>query len=437
MDLVPFQKFNQIGQHYVGASMELHERCFSWCRTQNCLFVDSPVGTGFSFQTDASGRQVPPNEVKYTATSEEAAAQMLDVVTQFLRIWPEYSDAPYYLQGLSYAGHYVPWMAHAVLAHNRQGGTPRLNLRGLSVGDPTIDATYQYPTVAPTLEAFGLLTEAEAATVGAIMRNASALNSVDCVASFTEWNRVFNDDGGSSCAPSCDFLFAAFTGSSNTENALLGAAPATMGYFRPWMRTHAPHLHAAGTPASLPNGSSLEEGGRVYAAMVASADFCASTARLYAELFLSPTAPIDVQIYAGNVDPLLGAPQSAAGVRAILDMAEAHVAGGADAKARFYAARKDVWRIRREDEQPAGYARCVEGTRAQRFCHVIVRNSGHEAPSYQPRAAFDLSDRFIRRASFAQPTPVERLPRCAPCGGAPPFAGPALPACASNEGAAR
>lgn len=67
--------------------------------------------------------------------------------------------------------------------------------------------------------------EDEKALVDAIMRNATALNDVDCRRSFNEWNRVWNDDGGSSCEPHCEFLFRALTGSENTEHLLLSEAP--------------------------------------------------------------------------------------------------------------------------------------------------------------------------------------------------------------------
>lgn len=125
---------------------------------------------------------------------------------------------------------------------------------------------------------------------------------------------VFNDDGGTSCTPHCDFLFARYTGSTNTEHALLGAAPSSLSSFRPWLLSHRGPLHVDGSPATRANAS-FAEGGAVYAAMVASGDFCASSARQYAQLFLM--SGLDVVIYAGNLDPLLGAPIAEAGVRVV------------------------------------------------------------------------------------------------------------------------
>ena len=132
-----------------------------------------------------------------------------------------------------------------------------------------------------------------------------------------------------------------------------------------------------------------------------------------------------------------------AGVAAILDRANASLPGGGAAKRAFYSARKDVWRVAETDENPAGYARCAEpragdgGGPRSRFCYIVVRNAGHEAVSYAPRAMYDLNERLIARLPFGRAEGNEardaldrrHTPTCAPCGGAPPLAGDALPDC--------
>ncbi|KAH8061211.1 hypothetical protein JL722_4517 [Aureococcus anophagefferens] len=78
----------------------------------------------------------------------------------------------------------------------------------------------------------------------------------------------------------------------------------------------------------------MAEGGRVYAAMVASGDFAPTSRRATRRW----DAGVDVLIYAGNLDPLLGAPVVAGAVDA--------VAGAALANAT-----KRIWR-RRDDADP-------------------------------------------------------------------------------------
>lgn len=39
---------SEIGNWYVDSNQKIRERCYSWCATNNCIFVDQPVMTGFS-----------------------------------------------------------------------------------------------------------------------------------------------------------------------------------------------------------------------------------------------------------------------------------------------------------------------------------------------------------------------------------------------------
>eukprot|EP00928_Gymnodinium_smaydae_P032422 TRINITY_DN23485_c0_g2_i1.p1 TRINITY_DN23485_c0_g2~~TRINITY_DN23485_c0_g2_i1.p1 ORF type:complete len:551 (-),score=57.79 TRINITY_DN23485_c0_g2_i1:154-1764(-) len=411
---------NQIGNWYVDANLELHERCFSWCRRYNCLFVDSPTMTGFSYQTDRLGI-FDKQHVEFTKTSVDATNQVLTVLLQFFQIWPEYSHAPYYVHGLSYGGRYVPTMAKTIVEYNKRTQT-RINIKGLAAGDPVMNNKYQFPTYGSTLYAMGLVMEDERDTIDRIMANASAWNDKDCYAAFTEWNRVWNDDGGSSCKPACDFLFQRFTGSSNTEHFILGAQPPNFDYFRQYLRQHLQQFHADGVPTA----SSLSEGGEVYLSMVKSGDFCEASSPLYASLFLEDE--LDVFVYSSNLDPLLGPPTTAAGVRAAWDFAENSLPNGSASKKAYYGRQKAIWRVDKSDSQIAGYTKCIDGS-SSRFCYVVVRNAGHETTSYNPRAAYDMNVRFIKRMPFEVESELQDRPLCAACGGSPPLAGSALPEC--------
>ena len=73
---------------------------------------------------------------------------------------------------------------------------------------------------------------------------------------------------------------------------------------------------------------------------------------------------------------------------------------------------------------------------ARRFCYVVVRNAGHMTPAFAPRASYDMLTRFLNAKAFdksAEGNNALKIPQCAQCGGAGPFAGKALPACASQQ----
>ena len=102
-----------------------------------------------------------------------------------------------------------------------------INFAGLAVGDPILHWGYQYPTYADTLYGMGIVMLDEREEIRAIMKNASdALTkweqgTGDCWTSFQYWNSVWQDDSGGGLPGK----FAAFTGSDNGENVLLGGQP--------------------------------------------------------------------------------------------------------------------------------------------------------------------------------------------------------------------
>ena len=71
--------------------------------------MDSPVNTGFSYSS--SRRDAAKDETT-------VANDLLEFLYAFMLSRPMLVDAPVYVTGESYAGHYVPNMAHAVLAHS-------------------------------------------------------------------------------------------------------------------------------------------------------------------------------------------------------------------------------------------------------------------------------------------------------------------------------
>jgi vitellogenic carboxypeptidase-like protein len=166
----------QAGNWYVhDGALRPSKRCYSWCRQNHCLFVDQPAMTGFSFQTNSTGAANQGKSIEYTQTSSQAMEQVYQVLQQFLHIWPDMQTQPYYIQGVSYAGLYVPWMAYTVWQHNLapQSGAVNVNIRGMAVGDPVMDNAYQYPTYAATLHGMGVVMEDERDQLAAIFADAT------------------------------------------------------------------------------------------------------------------------------------------------------------------------------------------------------------------------------------------------------------------------
>ena len=186
-------------------------------------------------------------------------------------------------------------------------------------------------------------------------------------------------------------------------------------------------FHVDGIPAPT-HGTVAQLGTKVYDAFVQSGDWCQNSSYLYADLLLH--TEIDLMIYSSTADPLLGPPTTEAGIMSILDEAIARSpTKGQKLSADFGAMKKKVWFVDSvNDEQPAGYAKCIPNGDGYRFCYTVIRNAGHEAPGYQPRAGYDMIERFLSHRAWD--TSGDRaVPKCSQCAGVGPFAGQALPMC--------
>merc|ERR1711991_483495 len=88
--------FVENGPYHITPHLELTENPYSWHNAVHMLYIDNPVGTGFSF-TD------------YYQTSQAAIAEnMLTFLTGFFEQYAQYEGRPLFLFGESYAGKYIP-----------------------------------------------------------------------------------------------------------------------------------------------------------------------------------------------------------------------------------------------------------------------------------------------------------------------------------------
>jgi len=430
-----FGAMTEIGNWWVKDNGTAVERCFSWCKKNSCLFVDQPVEAGFSYQTDiATGKPITKlSRVDLTDTSPAAMSQVHGVLTQFLTVFPELKPAPLVVTGESYGGLYTPNLG-VLLAKD-----PAINFVKLAVGDPCINAQYQWGTYADTLYGMGVVMKDEREQIRTIMnRGIDKLKSFEagtgtCRSAFSEWNSVWDDDGHDS-GTGTSGLFTTMTGSTMTEDILMTESPASFDNFMLFFQRPeiAKAFHISNFTKRVPLNQTLPL--EVYDAFVDSGDFCTNSSLQYAELL---EAGIDVMIYSSTVDPLLGPPTTEGGIDGIMTDARRIAPNGIAGKMAdaYYASRKTLW-ASSQDDQTAGYAKCGQLTadsgEDQRFCYVVVRNAGHMTPAFQPRAALEMLGRFLADLSFdgkKGQCPASYLPQCAQCGGSGPFAGAALPAC--------
>ncbi|KAK5663022.1 hypothetical protein OQA88_6437 [Cercophora sp. LCS_1] len=120
----------------------------SWNEFANVMFVDNPVGTGFSYvNTDA-----------YVHELDEMAEQFVIFLEKWFELFPEYEHDDIYLAGESYAGQHIPYIAKHILSRNKLPTTKhKWNLEGLLIGNGWISPKEQYEAYLQFAYAKGLV----------------------------------------------------------------------------------------------------------------------------------------------------------------------------------------------------------------------------------------------------------------------------------------
>lgn len=102
----------------------LTENKYSWHRESNLLFIESPAGVGYSYNTNSS----------YYYSDENTAIDNFNAVLDFFQKFPEYRKTAFFIAGESYAGKYIPDLAVLIDRHNLEAASP-INLQGIMVGN--------------------------------------------------------------------------------------------------------------------------------------------------------------------------------------------------------------------------------------------------------------------------------------------------------------
>ncbi|KAF8026502.1 hypothetical protein BT93_F3093 [Corymbia citriodora subsp. variegata] len=134
--------FTELGPFYPrGDGQGLRRNSMSWNRASNLLFVESPAGVGWSYSNTTSD---------YNCGDESSAKDLHTFFLKWFEKFPTYKTRELLLTGESYAGHYIPQLAVALLDHNAHSTGFKFNLKGIAIGNPLlrldrdVPATYEF-----------------------------------------------------------------------------------------------------------------------------------------------------------------------------------------------------------------------------------------------------------------------------------------------------
>ncbi|KAJ3100799.1 hypothetical protein HDU97_001917 [Phlyctochytrium planicorne] len=200
--------FYEMGPLRVNDDLKIERNPDSWNGEYGMLFIDNPVGTGFSYvnpldrfnvsnaptsEWTPSDEKIPRYSMGYTENQAAVARDLITFFNHFYNMFPEQRASDLYITGESYAGKYVPYIASAILQYNaeasRMGGkmaapirrrtdedvesslssavlpknvTSVIPLKGVAIGNGLTDPASQVITHAPHALALGLVSNKQA-----------------------------------------------------------------------------------------------------------------------------------------------------------------------------------------------------------------------------------------------------------------------------------
>ncbi|RDX86935.1 Serine carboxypeptidase-like 50, partial [Mucuna pruriens] len=141
----------ELGPWRVTESLTLQPNPGAWNRIFGLLFLDSPIGTGFSVASTT--QEIPTDQ-------NAVAKHLFAAITRFIQLDPVFKHRPIYITGESYAGKYVPAIGYYILEKNAQlQVSQRVNLAGVAIGDGLTDPETQVVTHAVNAYYIGLINE--------------------------------------------------------------------------------------------------------------------------------------------------------------------------------------------------------------------------------------------------------------------------------------
>ncbi|KAL9241938.1 hypothetical protein vseg_015990 [Gypsophila vaccaria] len=155
--------FYELGPWRVNHSLELEPNPGAWNRIFGMVFLDNPIGTGFSVA--GSVEEIPRNQY-------DVARQLYVAITSFVELDNElFGTRPVYITGESYGGKYVPSVGYYIVRKNAEvSKEKRINLVGVAVGNGLTDPVTQVQTHGVNAYFSGLVDEKQKARLEEVQR---------------------------------------------------------------------------------------------------------------------------------------------------------------------------------------------------------------------------------------------------------------------------
>ncbi|KAH1080114.1 hypothetical protein J1N35_019875 [Gossypium stocksii] len=122
---------------------------YSWNREANMLYLETPIGVGFSYSTNTSSYEAVDDEI--------TARDNLVFLQNWYNKFPNYRNRDLYITGESYAGHYIPQLAKLMVEFNKKQNL--FNLKGIALGNPVLEFATDFNSRAEYFWSHGLISD--------------------------------------------------------------------------------------------------------------------------------------------------------------------------------------------------------------------------------------------------------------------------------------
>ncbi len=374
----------------VDGQLEMNE--WRWNKIANMVFVEQPVGVGYSYST---------NSDDYRIGDDQAAKDNLQLVLSFLERFPQYRSNPLYISSESYGGHYMPTWAKQIVEYNKNvSSDPKINFKGFLVGNPYLD---YYSGSGAEMEALWARQMIPKPSWDKYVSNGCTtsvglLNNSACSTMMLEFMYMTaNSNPYALDYPTCvtaqqswmsDFIF----NRSKVKNGLFGSKlQAHPGVslkedYQPCEDNYATdYMNRMDVKTALHVNKDIDWEECSRTVKYEMADKMKSVVHLYRELIDDKEANLNILIYSGDDDGVCATQYTS---HIVFDVLGYHPSS--------------YWKLWKVDGQTAGYITQFNTpwSRDSRFAYSTVHFAGHEVPTYKPKEAYKLFESYISGGLF-------------------------------------
>uniref|UniRef100_A0A7N0V643 Carboxypeptidase n=1 Tax=Kalanchoe fedtschenkoi TaxID=63787 RepID=A0A7N0V643_KALFE len=374
---IAYGEAEEIGPFHIESDGKtLYLNPHAWNRVANILFLDSPVGVGFSYSKT-------PSDL-LTNGDKRTAQDSLVFLSKWLERFPQYKGRDFYIIGESYAGHYVPQLSQAIVRHNSASKDNSINLKGYMVGNALTDDFHDHLGTFQFLWSAGMISDQTYKLLNVLcdftpfIHSSKACDNILDIAS----NEMGNIDPYSIFTPPCSGNVSSLN--QLMKRVLVGRVgenydPCTerhsVTYFNLPEVQSALHVHPEAVKTKWTTCNEVVNSNWL--------DSPVTVLDVYRELI---QAGLRIWVFSGDTDSVL----PTAATRYSIDALKLRTV--------------IPWQAWYDDGQVGGWTQGYDG-----LTLVTVRGAGHEVPLHRPKQALTLIKAFLAGTSLATPKQISDM----------------------------